>query len=294
MNNTGVKIYRWLKEIDVNTGLPTGARKPNLPNDPDYVAPVVDLDNCPIDRKFFALRWNDQDAPINQFADRSYIFDNSLNTTAQKRSGIYNFSIKVDVAGIKDIVQLNIYSSEDQGESWQLISSGVQQSIADNITFNSTHKQYKSEIALQDGTTMYSNVLKITRNYIDIGQIVLVHNNIEYNPLNHNVDINLTSDTTILFKNKSVNQIVQLADIKVSKDTGLAVAITNEKGYLAPESTYDTKPQIQQWIQPNNGWIPLVIKQLKPGNYVLRLAVVDPNNNTTRLYMYNWYITVQS
>lgn len=294
MNNTGVKIYRWLKEIDVNTGLPTGARKPNLPNDPDYVAPVIDLDNCPLDRKFFSLKWSDQDAPINQYADRSYIFDNSLNATVQKRSETYDFSIQVDIAGIKDIVQLNIYRSEDQGESWQLLSSGSQQSIADSLTFNSTYKQYKSEIILQDATTMYSNVLQITRNYIDVGQIVLVHNNIEYNPLNHNVDIDLTSDATILFKNKSTNQIVQLADIKVSKDTGLAVAITDLKGYLAPENVYETKPQIQQWIQPNNGWVPLVIKQLKSGSYVLRLAVVDPNNNTTRLYMYNWYITVQS
>lgn len=295
--NTGLKIYRWLKEIDLNTGLPTGARKPNLPNDPDYISPTIDMNNCPIDRKFFSLKWSDQDAPINRFANRSYIFNNSLNNnTSQQRSDVYNFSMFADISSIEsdDITQLNIYSSEDQGVSWQLLSSGISQSITDYITLTSTYKQYKGEITLRDNTIIYSNVLQIARNYIDIGQIVLVHNSIEYNPLNHNVDIDLTSNTTLLFKNKSVNQIVQLTDIKPSRNTGLAIAITDQDGYLMPEYIYDTKPQVKQLIQPNDGWAPLIIKRLKPGSYVLWLAVVDPNNTTTKLGIYNWYITVQS
>ena len=47
MENTGLFIYTNLIEIDAVTGLPTGITKPNVPSDPDYIAPFVSLD-CPL------------------------------------------------------------------------------------------------------------------------------------------------------------------------------------------------------------------------------------------------------
>lgn len=47
MNNTGLKLYSILIEINDRTGQPTGRTKPNLPNDPDYIAPVIDREACP-------------------------------------------------------------------------------------------------------------------------------------------------------------------------------------------------------------------------------------------------------
>lgn len=48
MANTGRKIYQFLKEVNIATGVPTGTVKANVLEDPDYVAPVVDYTACPI------------------------------------------------------------------------------------------------------------------------------------------------------------------------------------------------------------------------------------------------------
>lgn len=48
MPNTGLKVYQWLRQIDLATGLPTGVRKPNDPADPDYIPPVTDHTSCPV------------------------------------------------------------------------------------------------------------------------------------------------------------------------------------------------------------------------------------------------------
>lgn len=45
--NTGYKIYTILVQYNARTGEPTGVVKPNIPSDPDYVAPVLDLTSCP-------------------------------------------------------------------------------------------------------------------------------------------------------------------------------------------------------------------------------------------------------
>lgn len=48
MQNTGKKIYPFLKQIDTTTGLPTGLIKPNVIGDPDYVPPTLDYTICPL------------------------------------------------------------------------------------------------------------------------------------------------------------------------------------------------------------------------------------------------------
>jgi len=45
--NTGVRHYKKLKEIFIDTGKPTGATKDNVPTDEDYYADIVDFVNCP-------------------------------------------------------------------------------------------------------------------------------------------------------------------------------------------------------------------------------------------------------
>lgn len=46
--NTGLKVYAILIEMSTLTGQPTGVTKPNVPSDPDYIAPVVDHVTCPL------------------------------------------------------------------------------------------------------------------------------------------------------------------------------------------------------------------------------------------------------
>ena len=47
MANTGMKGWSTLEEYYIDTGLPTGFTKPNVPGDPDYVPPVSDPAFCP-------------------------------------------------------------------------------------------------------------------------------------------------------------------------------------------------------------------------------------------------------
>lgn len=49
MANTGYVIYQNLEEYNVDTNVATGNVKPNDPSDPDYVAPVEDLQACPVE-----------------------------------------------------------------------------------------------------------------------------------------------------------------------------------------------------------------------------------------------------
>jgi hypothetical protein len=48
MANTGQKVVLTLKQIDQTTGDPTGLTKNNSSSDPDYIAPYIDLTDCPI------------------------------------------------------------------------------------------------------------------------------------------------------------------------------------------------------------------------------------------------------
>src|ERR1700744_1552994 len=47
MGYNGYKKYQILVQYDACTNQPTGIVKPNLPTDPDYVAPVYDPVMCP-------------------------------------------------------------------------------------------------------------------------------------------------------------------------------------------------------------------------------------------------------
>lgn len=46
--NNGIKVYTLLVEINQRTGQPTGRVKPNIPSDPNYIAPAEDLTACPL------------------------------------------------------------------------------------------------------------------------------------------------------------------------------------------------------------------------------------------------------
>lgn len=48
IDNNGIKVYTILVEFNVRTGQPTGRTKPNVPADPNYIAPVEDLTMCPL------------------------------------------------------------------------------------------------------------------------------------------------------------------------------------------------------------------------------------------------------
>lgn len=44
----GERCYLWLYEVDVATGQRTGRRKLNIPSDPDYIAPIMNTEACPL------------------------------------------------------------------------------------------------------------------------------------------------------------------------------------------------------------------------------------------------------
>lgn len=46
--NNGHKVFTLLVEYSSLTGQPTGRQKPNVPEDPNYIAPIVDLISCPL------------------------------------------------------------------------------------------------------------------------------------------------------------------------------------------------------------------------------------------------------
>lgn len=49
MSNTGRKIYSNLQQVFVDTGVATSEPvKPNIPTDPNYIAPTIDLETCPV------------------------------------------------------------------------------------------------------------------------------------------------------------------------------------------------------------------------------------------------------
>jgi hypothetical protein len=49
MGNTGTRVTLTLRQRNTTTNVLTGATKPNLPGNPDYVSPVLDAIACPID-----------------------------------------------------------------------------------------------------------------------------------------------------------------------------------------------------------------------------------------------------
>lgn len=48
MSNTGTKIVLTLKQIVSGSGTPTGLTEPNLPSEPEFISPYVDISACPI------------------------------------------------------------------------------------------------------------------------------------------------------------------------------------------------------------------------------------------------------
>lgn len=51
MANDGIKVVTELQEVlpPIPPGTPTGEEKPNIPGDPDYIAPYLDLEDCPVE-----------------------------------------------------------------------------------------------------------------------------------------------------------------------------------------------------------------------------------------------------
>lgn len=53
MENTGYKSFETLERYYTDDGTSTGETKPNLVTDPDYIAPFLDIINCPPGARFY-------------------------------------------------------------------------------------------------------------------------------------------------------------------------------------------------------------------------------------------------
>lgn len=53
MQNTGYKSFETLERYFTDDGTSTGETKPNIITDPDYIAPVQDLAECPPNQRFY-------------------------------------------------------------------------------------------------------------------------------------------------------------------------------------------------------------------------------------------------
>ena len=88
MANNGDKAWSNLREYDVDTGIDTGVIKPNVPSDPDYVAPVQDFTICPLPPTVFLWRG------IDQYCVQS----NGENTGYQKYDKLENYDEATGIA----------------------------------------------------------------------------------------------------------------------------------------------------------------------------------------------------
>lgn len=289
--NTGKKIYRWLKEIDANTGQPTGNRKLNLPQDPDYVAPVEDLLYCPLpsDQDISVIiNWNDKNSPNNIYSDR-FMGDKK-----------YNYEIFINIENQNpnlEISFIKVFMSGDEGSSWGEIS--YENNLIKDSLGDFDKKWYRVVVEDNFGKKITSNILKVLIIKIGVGRVVMVYNQIESDPLNA-IPIVLEKDKNeeivILFRNKSESQIVRLIDFNPVKLTGSACRFDKSNGEIV-EGIYEVRPMIGNLIAMNNGWVALRTQDMLPGLYILKLSVENPNYSINKTvlknYIYYWSVIVQ-
>lgn len=117
--NTGRKIYQWLIEIDEDTGLATGNRKPNVPSDPDYIPPFTDYVSCPI------VRWEG----INPYCELD-VKILSMKTFSGYQTPSYPvgvFNINGDYLGIANnqAEYVSLWNSDIANNAQGLLQSGA-------------------------------------------------------------------------------------------------------------------------------------------------------------------------
>lgn len=94
-DNTGRKITKTLKEVDANNGnIPTGNTKPNLPSDPDYIAPVIDTTTCPV-----TFTTNCPVDQVSSYRDNTLYFEFSLPSSVINNPAI-------------DIIQIEAFNTD--------------------------------------------------------------------------------------------------------------------------------------------------------------------------------------
>lgn len=91
MPNTGIKVVLTLQQVDDNTGIPTGLTKPNIIGDPDYIAPYLDLVDCPIVASL--------QCPVTMIAtgytDGSAEFEFTLESDTTSYPGLDNIKVRI-------------------------------------------------------------------------------------------------------------------------------------------------------------------------------------------------------
>lgn len=289
--NTGKKIYQWLIEVDVNTGLPTGNKKPNNPDDPDYITPVVDYVKCPIkpiEENGWAINllWsglrgdNAKDRFIMPEDEDQFRIEYELNE---------NFNFDEDA-------QISIFISLNEGASWMPFVEALNNTYFDDSVGSQNRKWYRASITHQD-ETYFSNVLKITKLTYGVGDLKLVYNSQEYAPFSHiDIDSNDLDEYTFLIKNRSTLQLVELADVDFINHSSNVSCVIIEDGTnnLLENNKYLIRPQLGEIININGAWRALKIKEVphEIGQQV-RIAVksMDPTYPTA---IYWWTFKIRT
>jgi len=91
MANTGQKVVLTLKQVDQDTGLPTGVTKNNVPGDPDYIAPYIDLTDCPITTSLLCPA----DMIATGYTDGTAQFEFSLPPNTTNYPGLGRIKVRV-------------------------------------------------------------------------------------------------------------------------------------------------------------------------------------------------------
>lgn len=91
MANTGIKVVLTLQQIDDNTGIPTGLTKPNIQGDPDYIAPYLDLVDCPIVASLLCP----VDMIATGYTDGSAEFEFTLESDTTSYPGLDNIKVRI-------------------------------------------------------------------------------------------------------------------------------------------------------------------------------------------------------
>lgn len=286
--NTGRKIYRWLKEIDMNTGEPTGNRKPNVLTDPDYVAPVIDYVTCPINPK------ETNDSVINLFwpdVDRASRFDERyIQIGKEVDQYIVQYELNQENSFISESTDVSIYISTNKGQSWSLFIDSLKVNSFTDSLEKSQSKWYRAVISSDSVDTLQtiqSNILKVNKVTTNVGDLHLVFNSIEHSPFGEIEiqralpDSDEKDEFTFLIKNNSVGEIVELVDLDyISQSSQISCAIIDENNHFLDDSKYITRPQLGDKINRNGGWRALVVKELQRNLlYYVRVAVATPDQS---------------
>lgn len=136
MANTGYIQYLNLIEVDSATGLPTGNTKPNVPGDPDYVFPRLDVVLCPTEAPPGVIT-----VPCGQIVQA---IGGGVYTTTHEGNGSGQYVLSYNSGTLVDTVRVYYLNGGSEVNLYQgtLSGSGERSFYYDSTIFGDLYVEY--------------------------------------------------------------------------------------------------------------------------------------------------------